>query len=187
MFVYSPINSYFVSVLFSICFIFVLSFFLFSRQTEINPINLVNATSKHIYPNFLFNLPSSSHWNVTNHFSNQNSAHAVHSNTQFNFGFITNSNENKTSSIRNQRDEQFAMNFDNELRQRHFNPMINQNLYHGNSYCDLSKRTKFKYHRPTKIGRMFEYMAHFMEKYQTISYVITGIMFYAILIYIFFY
>lgn len=182
----------FVSVLFGICFYFSsLFFFLFSRHTEINPINLANATSNHISKNFLFNLPllssSSQCWNVTNHFSNQTSTHAAHSNTQINVGFIINSHENVSTAIRYLRDQRITV---NDQHQRHFSPnaMINPNQYQYDGfqfYNPHSARATYTHHRSSKIRCMFELIAHFMEKYQAISYFVTGITFYAILIYFF--
>lgn len=161
---------------------------------EINPNNLVNA-SKHqtmqIFNSFLSKLPlsSSSHsWNViTNHFNNQATTHATHS---INYELFSNANANvNISPIQNQHDEQFAINFDNELRHRHFNQtaICNPNYYHAVPYYNLTDscaRATCKHRRTALIiDHVSRLIAHFSGNYHVISYVIIGIAFYGILFY----
>lgn len=162
-----------ISFWFSICFLIVsISFFLmqFFFRHEINPIDLVNATnhqSKQIFSNFLFNLPlsSSSHsWNVTNHFSNQNSTHPEHSNIQLNYLFFNHTNVNVTNLNGDQ-----IIHFKKEFRNRYFNQdaIINQNGYQG------------------IINHALQFIAYFDTEYcHAVSYVIIGITFYILVFYL---
>ncbi|XP_055303800.1 ubiquitin carboxyl-terminal hydrolase Usp2 isoform X2 [Sitodiplosis mosellana] len=165
----------------------------YERVHEINQNNLVNASkhqTKQIFHNFLSKLPlsSSSHyWNVTNHFSNQNSTHATHS---LNYELFNNPNASVSTSMQNQHDKQFAINFNNELLHRHFNQtaaISNQNYYHGFQYYGLTDscaRSTCKHRRASQlIDHISELIAHFMGNYHVISHVIIGIAFYVILFY----
>lgn len=168
---------------------------IFSRHDN-NPINLVNSTqhqSKPNYTNFLLKLPfisSSSHtWNVINHFSNQTSTHAAHSNQQLNNELFNNSaNAQMTTSNQNPRDEQFAIRFDNELRHRHSgsSTIINRNHYTGMQYSHSNKSCACDHRQTSIIYNTIELIIHFIDNYHAISYVLTGIIFYAILFYVFF-
>lgn len=168
----------------TICFLFYFLFFfhaIFFSRHEINPNNFnVNASmhqSKQNFHNFLFKLPLSSsnrNWNITNHFSNQCSAHAAHS---INYAFVDNSNVSTST-----RYQSFAINVDNELRSRHIdNP--NQLIHSTNQSYDFCARATCQHRRPLLIDHVCKSIAHFMEDYHVISCVIIGITFYIVIFY----
>lgn len=131
------------------------------------------------FNNFLFKLPlsSSSHsWNVTNHFSNQTTTHAAHSNTQLNYEFF-----NYSNAIQNPYDKHITINVDNELRYRHFRTGIPYLIL-----SDSCARATCKHRQMKMVGYAFDFIAHFIGKYHVISYVVIGITFYAILFYFIF-
>lgn len=186
----------FLFILFSFCFclyfcrcvLCILSHFIQYRH-EINSINLVNAAvasqqhSNQIFTttaagtafttNFLFRLPfissspSSSHNDTWNHLSNQFSlTHAVH----------TSSSATPTPS---------ANNTFNQL----LNNKNNQKYANHNDMSEWSAGTKINRRRGiySKSFHSFQLIGQYIERYQFVSYTVTGFAFYAILIFLFFY